>query len=294
MKNGMLEHSRKRTFEEIFYIARRPRKAVVSMHTHDCIELVYIYKGEGFLRIGEQLIKVASGDLLFYNIGELHCLNSEKEIDVINLNIYPQLLDESLATSQNAVDVLALAWFRDFDGIITSFSPKVTFRGKERIEIETVVSSMLEEYTQKRTGYRSVLFGYLNVLFLKLFRQIYMETRMDLREEIPRITDDVLQFMENNYNKKISLNELARQSFYNPSYFSSVFKECFGVTPVQYINGKRIEKAAAILETGMSSVEDVMRTVGYSDKKHFYYLFKKLTGFTPGDYRKNAKNTPHN
>jgi AraC-like DNA-binding protein len=194
-----------------------------------------------------------------------------------------------LVSSKNAVDILALAWFYDLSKIVNELKPKVTFEGKQRIEMDGIILQMLEEYTEKETGYISILYGYLNVLFGKLFRQIYSETKMDIRTHMPRITDDILRFIEKNYFRKLTLEELAAKSFYNPSYFSSIFKECFGVSPMQYINKIRMEKTLQLLKTTNKTIEQIMNSVGYTDKKHFYNIFKEITGFTPGEYRKNQK-----
>ncbi|NSW90624.1 MAG: helix-turn-helix transcriptional regulator [Firmicutes bacterium] len=51
----------------------------------------------------------------------------------------------------------------------------------------------------------------------------------------------MLKHIEENYNKKLTLNELARSSFYNPSYFSRIFKECYGKILTEYISEKRLE-----------------------------------------------------
>ncbi|MEL7565219.1 MAG: AraC family transcriptional regulator [Dehalobacterium sp.] len=278
-----------REFQENIHIRKRPLVSVVKPHVHKCIELVYICEGTGCLSIQGKSIEVSKGDLLFYNIGELHCLNSDNEINAVEVKIHPQILDESLTLSQNAVDILTLAWFNDFSQIVSEIKTKVTFEGKHRIEMETIIFKMLEEYNEKETGYISILFGYLNVLFGKLFRQIYVETKMDIRKDMPRIAEGVLNYIEQNYCKKLTLKELADKCFYHPCYFSSIFKECFGVSPMQYINKKRLEQVLELLKNTNNPIEEIMHAVGYTDKKHFYGIFKDATGFTPGAYRKKQK-----
>ncbi|WP_434511369.1 helix-turn-helix domain-containing protein [Desulfitobacterium sp. AusDCA] len=272
--------------QECIHICKRPQVTRVKPHIHKCIELVYICDGTGCLSIKDKSMQVFKGDLLFYNIGELHCLNSDDKINAVEVQIHPQIFDESLIHSQNAVDILTLAWFNDFNEIIAELKPKVTFKGKQRLEVEDIIQQMLKEYTEKETGYLGILFGYLNVLLGKLFRQIFHETKMDIRQEMPRIAEEVLNYIEKNYYKKLSLEELAGKSFYSPAYFSSVFKECYGISPMQYLNKKRLEKALELLTDINSSVEQVMHAVGFTDRKHFYTIFKESTGVTPGEFRK--------
>lgn len=273
------------------HIFRRPKVGQVAPHIHDCIELVYISSGEGMQMVNGKSRQVTKGELLFYNIGELHCLNSNTEVDAVNIQIYPEMLDGSLVASNNAIDLLTLGWFCEFSRIIEGFPPKVSFTGKDLLEIEFIITRMKDEYDQKKTGYLSVIYGYLNVLFAKLFRQIYAETKLDVRENVGQITPDVLSYIEKNYNNRITIQELARRNFYNPSYFVQIFKECFGMTPLQYINHKRINKAMELLEDTDMPVEEVMHSVGFSDKKHFYSIFKQNAGVTPATYREKTAKT---
>lgn len=268
-------------------IFKRNQPSGVEPHTHIYLELVYVYEGEGIQTVNSKSRQVTRGDLLFYNIGDIHCLNSSTNISAINIQIFPGMLNDSLSVSENAMDILSLGLFNEFSYVIDGFPPKVTFMGKELIEVDHIIMQMHTEFETKRKGYFSILFGYMNVLLGKLFRKIYEDTRLDLRENTVSLAPDVLSYIEKNYNKKITVQELARKSFYNPSYYVQLFRECFGMTPVQYVNQKRMEKAIEFLVTTNLSVEDIMKAVGYSDKKHFYSLFKHYTGLTPALYRKN-------
>jgi AraC-type DNA-binding domain-containing proteins len=95
-----------------------------------------------------------------------------------------------------------------------------------------------------------------------------------------------LKYIEDNYNKKITLKEMASYNFYNPSYFSSIFKECFGKTPLEYITEIRMERAIRMMRDSGLSIEEICHSIGYSNKKHFYKVFKNMTGMTPHHFRK--------
>lgn len=101
-----------------------------------------------------------------------------------------------------------------------------------------------------------------------------------------RITADVLNYVETHYNEKLSVADLARKSLYQPAYFSTIFKECYGITITQFIQNKRIESACRLLETTNLSVEQIGKQIGYSDDVRFYRYFKKVCGMSPNAYRK--------
>ena len=106
--------------------------------------------------------------------------------------------------------------------------------------------------------------------------------------QIQNVMPEIIQHIENNYYKSLSLEELAQKSFYNPSYFSRIFKELYGKTLTEYITEKRINEAIKLLENSEMTIEEICRKVGYADKKHFYRMFKQKMNLTPGQYRRET------
>lgn len=93
------------------------------------------------------------------------------------------------------------------------------------------------------------------------------------------------QFIENNVTRKISLDDLANELSISKRNFERRFKKATSNTPAEYIQRAKIEFAKKHLETGSKHVNEVMYAVGYSDRKAFRTVFKKITGLSPGDYR---------
>ena len=100
-----------------------------------------------------------------------------------------------------------------------------------------------------------------------------------------KITSDIIEYIDNHCHEKITLNMLAERCFYNPSYFSRLFKDYFGMNLLDYINQKRIEKSCILLKSTNYNIDDICFHVGYSDKTQFYKQFKHFTGTTPSHYR---------
>lgn len=98
------------------------------------------------------------------------------------------------------------------------------------------------------------------------------------------IIKTALQYIKENYQRDLSLADIAGIVYVTPNYLSRVFKEEMGVNFVDWLNQFRVEKAKVLLlEAGMKSYE-VAEKVGYSDYKYFSYIFKKYTGCTPKEY----------
>lgn len=270
-------------------INRRPNVEWVLPHVHDIFELVYIVDGQGVLSIYNKEIKVEKGDLLFYDVTVMHCLNKVDKLEAVNIVIEPGVFADEESSTNHLIDLLALTWFRDFTVEEEPFKAFVHFSEVEQKSMIYLIEAMLKEFENKDLGYERALFGYTNVIFTLLFRQLKCEIGMEIRQDISTISDNVLAYIEKNYDKKISLGDLAKQSFYQPNYFSTVFKECYGLSPMKYVNKMRIEKAMYELRYTQVSISAIMDMVGIHDRKHFYSLFKEFVGVTPGAYRADPK-----
>lgn len=101
-----------------------------------------------------------------------------------------------------------------------------------------------------------------------------------------KVIIETMQYIEEHYTENITLTSMSELTFVNPSYLGYLFKREVGVSFVEYVNEKRIDKAARyLLETNMK-VYEIMDNIGITDKNYFLKLFKKYKGSTPTAYRK--------
>ena len=106
----------------------------------------------------------------------------------------------------------------------------------------------------------------------------YYEVMFDL-EFISR------ELINKNFSEDISLEDLAERSFYNPSYFSRIFKERFGMGFKTYVIKLRTDKAAALLKTTNMPIKDIIVNCGFNDKNAFYRALEKWYNTTPSKLR---------
>lgn len=96
--------------------------------------------------------------------------------------------------------------------------------------------------------------------------------------------------IENHYmTEEISLNTVAISVGMSPSYFSSIFSKEAGKTFVEYLTEVRIEKAKEFLMCSSMKTSEIGYEVGYKDPHYFSYIFKKVQGCTPKEYRARGK-----
>jgi len=99
-----------------------------------------------------------------------------------------------------------------------------------------------------------------------------------------------IEYIADNYTKKITIRQLANVCNISESYFSRLFSKCFGKNVTDYINDTRISKAKVLLSNPEVTVNYIARFCGYEDSSYFIKRFKKITGVTPHEYRKALGN----
>ena len=100
-------------------------------------------------------------------------------------------------------------------------------------------------------------------------------------KEIIKVQD----YIEKNYNEKITVDNLAIIVNTGTRTFQRRFRHATNNTPLEYIQRVRIEAAKRFFEASRKNVTEVMFDVGYTDTKAFRDIFKKITGLTPVEYR---------
>lgn len=115
---------------------------------------------------------------------------------------------------------------------------------------------------------------------------------MELKEQETSKKRDVItqikEYIQENYNKELSLNEIARSFYLNPYYLSQLFKKKTGMTYQNYVTSLRVEKAKQLLWEEKHKVYEISEMVGYSDTAYFSKVFEKNVGCRPSEYKKQA------
>lgn len=97
--------------------------------------------------------------------------------------------------------------------------------------------------------------------------------------------DEVLQYVEENYNTALSTRDIAGRFFMNTSYFSKLFHEQMGCTFSNYVIDLRIKKAKIMLTQTNMKLYDIADAVGYTNVQYFSTIFKEKEGLTPSAFR---------
>ena len=108
------------------------------------------------------------------------------------------------------------------------------------------------------------------------------------RKNINRqVFESAINYIYSNYNKNITLEDVAKHVYISPYYFSHGFKEYIGISFVEYLKRVRIEEAKKLLLTTDMSIRKICNRVGYSDPNYFSRVFKSVMGVSPSSFYGN-------
>ena len=95
-----------------------------------------------------------------------------------------------------------------------------------------------------------------------------------------------MDYIKTNYREKITLDDVANYAYLSKSYLSKIFKEEMDCTLTAYINKVRVEKSKQLLLDERISLADIAGQVGFEDQSYFTKVFKKVTGISPGKFKR--------
>lgn len=251
------------------------------IHDHDFVEIVYIIEGSSRHYINDEEFEVNAGDLLFINYGCTHAFHIHEKMVAYNLMIRVDYFTKNMMKSDNLFYLLALTSFEKIQHELNDKSPLVTFAYSERNEIVSLFENVEKELSKDELGKALMLDAYINLLLCKVFRKIFVKDG----EKDRLIPQDILDYISQHFNEKISLSDLSERCFYNPAYFSRLFKKTFNMSFTDYIMDLRLKHCCELLKTSDYAIERIIAECGFSDRNTFYERFKNKYGCTPTEYR---------
>jgi len=114
-----------------------------------------------------------------------------------------------------------------------------------------------------------------------------MPVRDSLRSTMGRLQiESLIVFIEDHLSHDIGLVDMAAVVGYSPHHFARLFRQTFGTSPHQYLLNRRVERAKAMLRDATLPIALIAGACGFTSQSHLNSVFKRLTGATPGRYRR--------
>jgi AraC family transcriptional regulator len=171
----------------------------------------------------------------------------------------------------------------------TDYSAKVHFEDVVVWETAAKLRSAIENGQTRRTLYLSALSSVLAIELSRCEHNNERDAALNRGGLACWQKRAVVGYIEEHLGEQICLVTLAQLVRLSQHHFCRAFKRSFGIPPHQYQVQRRIEQAKLLLADPAISITDVGFTVGYSQTSSFSVAFRKLTGWTPSEYRRQFR-----
>lgn len=249
------------------------------------VRMFYAVDGDGIITANGIKYPMHKGSVIFINSGiKYHLETPENQVSYIAVNF-----DYTFANHKRHVPVKP-ANSADYDSrqLIenVTFSDASVFNKVLYLEylpvIEKRLVSMEKEYSMRLSLYDLRLSSTMTDVLIKCFRQTTMHNSLTDGKEL---ANKIITYIGQNFNKRLSNEEIAKVFNYHPNYVSSLIKDYTGIPLHQYIKNIRVTKAADMLLIADKSISEVSADCGFYDSSHFIRCFKDIIGITPQQYR---------
>ncbi len=250
------------------------------LHWHEHYEIILIEKGEAVLTIGDRRYQAREGDLYVVNGRELHGISHPSSPFLFYAIVFHPAL---IGLSEEELEAMGLA---------TSFAEgrlsfvNVPDPGRARdARLRGALTTLIEEFHAKETGYREAVQACAKLLFTWLYRNYTEERTVERKygeyDARTRRFRALLQHVERQYSEPISLEQAANIVHLSTYHFCKTFKQLTGLTFVQYVNQLRVQEAERLLLGSSLSITEIADKVGCGSINAFSKLFKQVRGCSP-------------
>lgn len=262
------------------------------LHRHKYIQINYVNKGSGYHIINNQRFDIFKGDIFIIPPFVPHTilLREDVAMEIFEFEFSADFILNSREITEDSDAYLDFAYLEPFMVVEECVKPRFNLSEKLQIEVEAILNEALTEYQEKGAGYMLLCKALLLKLLVITGRAYSEEIKGTKTETIlnkyKNTVLESLRYIDENFDKNISLREIAHKVCYSSSHFSYLFKAVTGQTFIEYLSRKRIEKAIELLNHTDMNITDISYAVGFNTISNFNKTFKYFTGQTPRAYKK--------
>lgn len=201
---------------------------------------------------------------------------------------------ETVEYYQDKDDPRTYFWFEFSGSLGHSMIEKIDFKSHKNIlqisndsAIRKIINKLFNEESYKLSAQsetlrvQSLIYSFFSVIINEYHKE-EVQLRVHTTEEQVKV---ILRYINNNYTSPdLTVQKIADEFFFHPSYLTRIFKEYNGISPMKYIIVLRMRQAIEMLKTKSYSVLQIAAALGYKNQFYFSKEFKKFYGVPPTEY----------
>ena len=263
---------------ELYHIDKNHPKYEMASHWHSEIELIRVLKGKLNVKLYNREYIVKEHEFIVVNSETVHGAYAIDECVYECIVLHMELL---------SVQDSGCRYF--IESILNQENRITEHIESNNTEFSDAINKLFNTMKTRSSGYKFKVIGALYELFGIIIDNhmysIVSETSIPNDNNIPKLKN-VLSYIRSNYDKPITLDDMASCAGISPKYFCSLFRKMTRKSPVEYLNSYRIERASRKLLNSDLSITEIAYGCGFNDLSYFIKTFKQLKGVTPSHFRK--------
>lgn len=267
-----------------FFIQYGQHDENLSIHTHaDFNELTIVLSGTATHIVNNEKYIIKKGDMFVISDNIAHGFEDPHDFKICNImyrlnDLLRSEHDITQSAGFHALFVIEPILNRD-----SRFNSRLQLSLPQFEMINTQIATMIKEYNNQLEGWKTLLYAAFLHLIVLLSRAY---------DASPEHNDMVLNiarpitYIGKHFTESISVVDLARMANMSVRHFTRIFHNVYNISPNNYIIQIRIQNSYSLLRNSNLSISEIAFLCGFNDSTYYARQFKKLTGFTPRQYRK--------
>ena len=254
-------------------------------HRHTAsMELLEVIDGNIEIQIGTAFLEGVRGDFFYIPMGLVHSLTSTDGAKVRSLVFEKSIILENLESIDEEILFMFEVQSRNKIFRFTKEHPFYQI-------LKVYMNETYEEYASKDVCYKLPIRANIYLMVTALLRHycaIRTEQDRNIYHNVLRLAP-AISYINASYVGKIYIEELSERVMVSADYFTKMFRDSIGKTPIDYINDLRINHALAMLCETKASIQEISEATGFCNPNYFHKIFKQYMNCSPLAYRKASE-----
>ncbi len=249
------------------------------LHTHTFYEVFIVTKGNALHLVNDSIQTIAKGDMVFIRDKDTHTYEfyCSEDFTIINLGFSTMILND--ISSFLGISHL-------MNNILKQELPPCVHVKEE--EQQFIINSLKEvgELMKTMDYVKTILFA--KCILANIISHYFIVLEKDT-SSYPMWLEKILKEMQKVDNLRVGYSKMLEIAPCSPSHLSRIFRSYTGLSPVEYINNKRLEYSIYLLTQTKEEILAISMDCGFSSLSHYYHLFAKKYHTSPDKFRKQIQ-----